>query len=1190
MRTITSFGIERVFQSRYTSSLARVRRAFITNTTVLGLSGGMALSSYLVMMAVAIVYGCYRLAGELEASRFPFKTNYTDPTYGITVEAYYCADADGQLVNVSFGDTCDKISQLPYYMSCQFGATLANVGSTKMGALAEGQAQAAANPSGGLKTPCDPPAVEASSSSSFEVPKYMENMTMLELFNLSAVGALGEYVQQQAPPEYLNTNPGYYDCTISGTNILLAVFAVMMMGEGFSMAGSPANQLAIGRQAAAKILAIINRPPPIDSFSEDGAKPAKVSGDIQVKDVVFAYPSSPDTLVCRGYNLSIAAGQTVALCGPSGSGKSTIIQLIERFYDPHSGSITLDGYDIKTLNVRWLRSQMGLVSQEPLLFQGTVAQNIAYGVIGGGATQGEIQEAAKMANAHAFITERLADGYNTQVGQGGNKLSGGQKQRVAIARAIIKRPSVLLLDEATSALDTKSEKVVQAALDEIMTKMRRTTIVIAHRLSTIRNADKIAVLREGAVVEEGTYDSLMTIQDGLFRSLAEKQEELLKADKAAVGSNKHGPQDDDADAPLDAAVVAQATVVAAENEADEATPGKKGKKKKKTTEKDEAKEKDESAPIGRIFKMQSDQALSLLLMGLGSAFACAVSVWSFYQLVVVFEFPYLTNPDTMRSRALCKSAELAVYAAIMVGSFMFAGFFNGVAGSSLTAKLRALGIASLMRQEMGFFDREENSAAELTAFLAEKVDKVKTITTEQFDLVCQLIGAFGGFIYVLVVYSDWRLLLAWLAFIVLMSVVAPLQAAFIKGEDSAETKKKKGKEDTSKSAEAATSANRIVGDAVMGIRTVASFNLEHQFYESFCESSGKVAAYAQQDALMGGFALCFVQLTMFSGMGLVFFYSMWLADQGFVTMSEFFAPMFAMTGIMVPMMKAGALADIKSASNAAVRLFRVFDRVPAIDNLDESGRKLESVTGDIQVKDVVFSYPTAPDHLVCRGYSLSIAAGQTVALCGPSGSGKSTIIALIERFYDPQQGVVTLDGVDIKTLNVRWLRSQLGLVAQEPVLFQGTVAQNIAYGASEGVVCGTKEVEEAAKMANAHEFIMNSLGDGYQTDVGLKGGKLSGGQKQRVAIARAIVRKPSVLLLDEATSALDNESERIVQAALDEIMTKMRRTTIVIAHRLSTIRNADKIAVVSEGSIVEEGTHDELLANHGLYTNLVMST
>ena len=518
MRTITSFGIERVFQTRYTSSLARVRRAFITNTTVLGLSGGMALSSYLVMMAVAIVYGCYRLAGELEASRFPFKTNYTDPTYGITVEAYYCADADGQLVNVSFGDACEKISQLPYYMSCQFGATLENVGSTKMGALAEGQAQAAANPSGGLKTPCDPPAVEASSSS-FEVPKYMENMTMLELFNLSAVGALGEYVQQQAPPEYLNTNPGYYDCTISGTNILLAVFAVMMMGEGFSMAGSPANQLAIGRQAAAKILAIINRPPPIDSFSEDGAKPSKVYGDIQVKDVVFAYPSSPNTLVCKGYNLSIAAGQTVALCGPSGSGKSTIIQLIERFYDPQQGVVTLDGVDIKTLNVRWLRSQMGLVAQEPVLFQGTVAQNIAYG-----ASEGvvcgtkEIEEAAKMANAHEFIMNSLGDGYQTDVGLKGGKLSGGQKQRVAIARAIVRKPAVLLLDEATSALDNESERIVQAALDEIMTKMRRTTIVIAHRLSTIRNADKIAVVSEGSIVEEGTHDELLA-NHGLYTNL-----------------------------------------------------------------------------------------------------------------------------------------------------------------------------------------------------------------------------------------------------------------------------------------------------------------------------------------------------------------------------------------------------------------------------------------------------------------------------------------------------------------------------------------------------------------------------------------------------------------------------------------------------------------------------------------------
>ena len=291
---------------------------------------------------------------------------------------------------------------------------------------------------------------------------------------------------------------------------------------------------------------------------------------------------------------------------------------------------------------------------------------------------------------------------------------------------------------------------------------------------------------------------------------------------------------------------------------------------------------------------------------------------------------------------------------------------------------------------------------------------------------------------------------------------------------------------------------------------------------------------------------------------------------------------------MVPMMKAGALADMKNASNSAIRYFALLDRVPAIDNLSTAGSELPSVNGAIEVKDVVFAYPTALEHQVCKGYSLSVPAGETLALCGPSGSGKSTIILLLERFYDPQSGTITLDGTDITTLNVRWLRSQIGYVGQEPVLFQGTVAQNIGYG-KQGTATQA-EIEEAATMSNAHGFITDTLSEGYKTDVGLKGGKLSGGQKQRVAIARAMIRQPKILLLDEATSALDNESERIVQAALDEIMTKHKRTTIVIAHRLSTIRNANKIAVVNEGAIAESGTHDELLAKQGMYMSLVMSS
>jgi ATP-binding cassette subfamily B (MDR/TAP) protein 1 len=326
---------------------------------------------------------------------------------------------------------------------------------------------------------------------------------------------------------------------------------------------------------------------------------------------------------------------------------------------------------------------------------------------------------------------------------------------------------------------------------------------------------------------------------------------------------------------------------------------------------------------------------------------------------------------------------------------------------------------------------------------------------------------------------------------------------------------------------------------------------------------------------------------MMSSMGGVFYYSIWLANRGYVDFEAALAPLFAVMGILVPLLKAGALADLKSASNAAVRLFKIFDRQPLIDNLGEEGATPKRrVEGRIEVSNVTFAYPTAPQKLVCKGYSLSVAAGTTVALCGPSGSGKSTLIQLLERFYDPLSGSITLDGVDVKALNVRWLRSQMGLVSQEPLLFQGTVAQNIAYG--KPGVATQAEIEEAAKMANAHDFITEHLANGYETDVGLHGGKLSGGQKQRVAIARAIIKKPAVLLLDEATSALDNESEKIVQAALDEIMTKQKRTTIVIAHRLSTIRTADKIAVVSEGAIVEQGTHEELLSLGGMYTSLAL--
>ncbi|KAL9843258.1 ABC transporter B family member 1 [Arabidopsis thaliana] len=296
------------------------------------------------------------------------------------------------------------------------------------------------------------------------------------------------------------------------------------------------------------------------------------------------------------------------------------------------------------------------------------------------------------------------------------------------------------------------------------------------------------------------------------------------------------------------------------------------------------------------------------------------------------------------------------------------------------------------------------------------------------------------------------------------------------------------------------------------------------------------------------------------------------------------ATMFAvMIGGLALGQSAPSMAAFAKAKVAAAKIFRIIDHKPTIERNSESGVELDSVTGLVELKNVDFSYPSRPDVKILNNFCLSVPAGKTIALVGSSGSGKSTVVSLIERFYDPNSGQVLLDGQDLKTLKLRWLRQQIGLVSQEPALFATSIKENILLGRPDA---DQVEIEEAARVANAHSFIIK-LPDGFDTQVGERGLQLSGGQKQRIAIARAMLKNPAILLLDEATSALDSESEKLVQEALDRFM--IGRTTLIIAHRLSTIRKADLVAVLQQGSVSEIGTHDELFSKgeNGVYAKLI---
>ncbi|KAK9161867.1 hypothetical protein Syun_008208 [Stephania yunnanensis] len=497
-------------------------------------------------------------------------------------------------------------------------------------------------------------------------------------------------------------------------------------------------------------------------------------------------------------------------------------------------------------------------------------------------------------------------------------------------------------------------------------------------------------------------------------------------------------------------------------------------------------------------------------------------------------------------------------------------YFFSIAGCKLIKRVRSMCFEKVVNMEISWFDEPEHSSGAIGARLSADAATVRGLVGDALSLIVQNAAtAIAGL--VIAFSANWILAFVILVLLPLVGLNGYIQLKFMKGF-SADAKMMYEE------------ASQVANDAVGSIRTVASFCAEEkviQLYKQKCEGPIKTGI---RQGLISGIGFGFSFFFLFTVYATSFYAGARLVDAGKTTFTEVFKVFFALTMMAIGISQSSSFApDSAKAKGATASIFEILDRNSKIDPSDESGTTLESVKGEIELRHVSFKYPTRPDIQIFRDLCLAIHSGKTVALVGESGCGKSTVISLLQRFYDPDSGHITLDGIEIQKLKLRWLRQQMGLVSQEPVLFNETIKANIAYG-KEGNATES-EIIEAAELANAHKFI-SSLQQGYETVVGERGVQLSGGQKQRVAIARAIVKAPKILLLDEATSALDAESERVVQDALDRVM--VNRTTVVVAHRLSTIQNADVIAVVKNGVIAEKGKHETLLnIQDGIYASLV---
>ena len=935
-----------------------------------------------------------------------------------------------------------------------------------------------------------------------------------------------------------NTNKGR---DFTGGDVISAAFCTLMGIAGIGMIAPNIKTIQESCSAASDYFNLYERRPEMD-LSQSTEKPPldNIHGLIEFKGVDFYYPSDPNKrLILNGIDLLFEPGKKVALVGESGCGKSTTVNLIERLYDICGGELLIDGLDIRKYDIRYLRGLIGYVQQEPVLFNTSIRDNLIFGreeqLKGIGDIDQLIQEACDDAYASEFINN-LPDGLNYVVGIKGSKLSGGQKQRLAIARAILAKPKILILDEATSALDNKSEKEVQRALDNISQKSV-TTVIIAHRLSTIKNADLIYACKGGKVLEQGNHKQLLE-KGGYYAGLVRSQ---LAQDEIETQNKQEE-------------ILRKKTSIKRRNTDEEIKFEHKDK---------EISLKESDVPVRpcNVFRELSDFKLDIGLACLGATILGCLSPVN--GLIMAKAINALNSKyQTVRYDDGLK------YALI----FLAFAFLQGIGNCLMIWKFMSLGqtLARIYRKKLlkkylslhlSYFDVNENSPGSL-------LTRMSIDTMELNQMLNSILGVSVQCGVVLVVgliigcYYEYRLTLIDFCFVPFIVAANVIRRGMMQGTS------KKG-------VKANVEAGGILSECVINTKTIFSFNFQPSAIQMYLNAIEFIRQQFYRDAFISGFFVALGNFASFAANATVFALAKKYILDGSLDSEDMAVAMSVVTtcaqGISNGM---GNLGNLKKALVAYKSIYSTLDTpslIPPYKHDNEGKISAMNIKGKIELKHVYFAYPTRPENVILKDVSLVINPGEQAAFVGYSGSGKSTIIQLLNRFYDVEEGKgeVLIDDENIKNYNLYELRKKIGLVS---------VLENVRYGRLDAT---DEECIEAAREANIMKFFtpdrMNEvIGENKKDEgVGAKKDPVSGGEKQRLAIARAFLKNPTILLLDEATSALDKDSELEVQKSLDKL--SKNRTSVSIAHRLSTIEGCDKIFVLENGRLVEQGTHEELM-------------